>query len=119
MEITLNIHVSGLDNLAAALNGLIGPKADAPISPAEPVSNHGAAPAPTTAPAVPVVPTAAPAITREQICRAGANLLTANPAIMPQLTELLKRYGVQSAQQLGPDQLGGFATELRGMGATI
>lgn len=88
----------------------------------------GVAPAPSpAAPAAPVAPApvaqapvnTAPQITLDQIGKAGADLLNKNPGAMPQLMGLLQKYGVQSAQQLKPDQIGAFATELRALGAVI
>lgn len=72
--------------------------------------------------AVPVagVPLAqAPAFTLEQVSKAGAELLSVQPAKMPELMGLLKQFGVQTVNALKPDQLGAFATALRGMGAQI
>ncbi len=118
MEITLNVHVSGLEGLAEALKALTRP-----IEYAEPASPAKAGVQPPAAveakPTAPIAPVAAPGVTLEQICKAGADLLTASPGLMPQLTGLLQKYGAQSAQQLKPEQLGAFATELRGMGARI
>ena len=80
---------------------------------------------PTTAtaptPVVPPVaaPTAAPTYTLAQVAKAGAELLTGKPALIPQLQELLKKYGAQTAQELPLDRLGEFAAELRAMGARI
>lgn len=123
MEITLNVHVSGLEGLAEALKALTRPIEYAePASPAKAgVQPPAAVEAKPTAPApaAPIAPVAAPGVTLEQICKAGADLLTASPGLMPQLTGLLQKYGAQSAQQLKPEQLGAFATELRGMGARI
>ena len=45
--------------------------------------------------------------------------MSKTPAAMPQLMALLQKYGVQSAQQLKPDQIGAFATEMRALGAVI
>ena len=123
MEITLNVHVSGLEGLAEALKALTRPieyaepaaPAKAGVQPPAAVEAKPTAPAP----AAPIAPVAAPGVTLEQICKAGADLLTASPGLMPQLTGLLQKYGAQSAQQLKPEQLGAFATELRGMGARI
>lgn len=85
-----------------------------PVTPAPVV-----APEPVAAPA-PVAPVAAaPQITIDQIGKAGADLLSKNPAAMPQLMALLQKYGVQSAQQLKPEQIGAFATEMRALGAVI
>lgn len=78
-------------------------------APAAPV-----APAPT---AVPVA--AAPAITLEQVAKAGADLISAAPAKMPELLALLKQYDVPAVNALKPEQVGPFATALRGLGAKI
>lgn len=86
------------------------PVTNAPI--AGPTS---AAPGNTPAPVVPVA--GAPTYTLDQISRAGASLVDAGK--MPQLLELLGRYGVQAVTQLKPEQYGAFATELRGLGAQI
>lgn len=85
----------------------------APIAPA-PVAG---APLQIVAPIAPVA--AAPQITIEQIGKAGADLISQNPGAMPQLMALLQKYGVQSAQQLKPDQIGAFATEMRALGAKV
>lgn len=78
-------------------------------APAAPV-----APVPT---AVPVA--AAPAITLEQVAKAGADLISAAPAKMPELLALLKQYDVPAVNALKPEQVGPFATALRGLGAKI
>ncbi len=77
-------------------------------------------PAAVTAPP-PIQPPVAPppAYTLEQICRAGADLAAANPGMMPALMALMQRYGVEKVTDLKPEQLGPFATELRGLGAKI
>lgn len=80
------------------------------------------APAPVpTAPSPTAVPTSpAPQITGDMVAKAGADLLRdTNNAVYPQLMGLLQKYGVGCAQELRPDQLGAFATELRGLGAKI
>lgn len=86
--------------------------AAAPITPAP-------APVPTPAPvaAVPVSP--APPIQRADVARAGAALLSQNPALQPQLVALLGEFKAQTVQDIPEDQLGAFATRLRGMGARI
>ena len=67
--------------------------------------------------AVPVTP--APGFTVEQIAKAGADLIGAQPAMMADCQALMQRYGIAQITQLRPDQLGAFATELRGLGARI
>lgn len=61
----------------------------------------------------------APTYTLEQVSKAGADLITAQPAKMPELMALLGQYGVQTVNALRPEHLGPFATALRGMGAKI
>lgn len=85
--------------------------APAPVAPA-PVAS---APAPTAAPAA--VPTAAPTYTLDALARAGAALAQAGK--MNEALALLARYGVQTVNQLKPEQYGAFATELRALGAQI
>lgn len=60
-----------------------------------------------------------PAFTYEQIGKAGADLVAANPKMMPTLMALLQRYGVQLVTDLKPEQLGPFAGELRALGAKV
>lgn len=77
------------------------------------------APAPAvTAPAT--VPLAqAPTFTLPEISKAGADLISANPGLLPKVNELLAQYGIQTLDKLKPDQFGAFATALRGLGAKI
>lgn len=68
----------------------------------------------------PVVPTAPPpAYTLEQVSKAGADLIAANPSKMAELQTLLVRFGVTCVTALKPEQLGAFATALREMGANL
>lgn len=92
------------------------PIAQAPTNPAPPVT-----PPPVAAAAVPTaVPVAAaPAITLEQVAKAGADLIGTSPAKMPELVALLKQFGVPAVHALKPEQIGAFATALRGLGAKI
>lgn len=85
------------------------PVQTAPVQPA-PVQ-------PAPAPVAPVSPS--PSITKEQLAMAGAALIRSNPAIQGQLMQLLQQFGVQSVMQVQPDQIGAFATAMRGMGAKI
>lgn len=98
----------------------------APISPASSNPAPAANPAPVTAPepaaptasAVPAaVPTAAPTYTLDALARAGAALAQAGK--MQEALALLAKYGVQTINQLKPEQYGAFATELRALGAQI
>ncbi len=61
----------------------------------------------------------APTFTLEQVSKAGADLVTVQPAKMQELMNLLAQFGVQTVNALKPEQLGAFATALRGMGAQI
>lgn len=108
----------------------------APVAPVNPTSasvppvNPAPAPAvvapvagpqvtpPGNAPAVAPV-AATPAYTVEQIGKAGADLVSQDAAKMPELLALLQKYGAQAITQLKPEQLGAFATELRGLGAKL
>ena len=101
--------------------------APAPVAPAPapvaaaPVSGPQATlpgSAPAAAPiAAPVAP--APTYTVEQIGKAGADLATQAPGKMPELLALLQKYGARAITELKPEQLGAFATELRGLGAKL
>ena len=72
-----------------------------------------------TAPVTAAPVAQAPTFTLEQVSKAGADLITAQPAKMQDLMALLQQYGVQTIQALPADKLGAFATALRGMGAQI
>ena len=91
-------------------------RAPAPVA-AVPVAGPQVTP-PGNAPAVAPV-AAAPAYTVEQIGKAGADLVSQDAAKMPELLALLQKYGAQAITQLKPEQLGAFATELRGLGAKL
>ena len=70
---------------------------------------------PPAAPTQP--PNAAPTYTLDQLAEAGATL--AQSGKMEQALAVLARYGVQSVNQLRPEQYGPFATELRALGAQV
>lgn len=93
------------------------PAPAAPVNPMYPSmpTNYPSNTAPVTA--APVAQ--APAFTLEQVSKAGADLITAQPTKMQDLMALLQQYGVQTIQALPADKLGAFATALRGMGAQI
>lgn len=95
--------------------------APAPTAVAAPVAQSPAVTAPVApAPTAPVVPlAAAPTFTLQQICKAGADLVTQNPGMLPQVNALLAQYGVQAVTDLKPEHFGAVATALRGMGAQI
>ena len=61
----------------------------------------------------------APTFTLAEISKAGADLIGANPGLLPKVNELLAQYGIQTLDKLKPDQFGAFATALRGLGAKI
>lgn len=94
-------------------------------APAAPLMPHpGAAPAPavnTAAPATEsnVVPLSGPTYTKDQVAKAGAELIQTNPAKLPELQGLLQQFGVPAVASLQDGQLGAFATALRGLGANI
>ena len=102
--------------------GAVIPFPAAPVQPA-PIASQPAPvqPAPVASqPAAPVVPVAAaPSFTKEQIARAGSELISQQPGRMQELMGLLASYGVQAITDLKPEQLGPFATTLRGMGAKL
>ena len=96
----------------------------APAVPAVPVADTSAAPVVPTAPVstapAPVVPVApAPSFTLEQVGKAGADLIAADSSKMAALVALLGQFGVQAVTQLKEDQIGPFATALRGLGAKL
>ena len=70
---------------------------------------------PVPQPGVPV--TTAPQYTVDQIMQAGATLMDAGR--VDELVNLLHTFGVQAVTDLKPEQMGAFATALRGLGAKI
>ena len=74
-------------------------------------------PAPTAASVVPL--SQGPTYTLAQIAKAGADLISQNPGLMPQVNALLAQYGVQAVTDVKPEHYGAFATALRGLGAKI
>lgn len=133
MDINITIKCPDLTLAASAIaKALLGARAETtvPEAPAghTPASATFASTAPAAVPvtptpaaaAVPTVPTApAPQITLAQLSKAGADLLMGKPDAMPLLMGLLQKFGVQDVVQLRPEQIGSFATELRGLGAKI
>ena len=109
------------------------PQVTAPVQPQHPATNPTVTAGPTipsttcpseaTAPVVTApatVPLAqAPTFTLADISKAGADLIGANPGLLPKVNELLAQYGIQTLDKLKPDQFGAFATALRGLGAKI
>ena len=125
----IELHVVGesIEEIRAALSDLYAAKQAAPVAPVEPTPAPVAPVAPTpapvepetaaTAPVAPVAP--APTYTLAQVAKAGADFVTAHPERMPELQAKLQAYGASSVAELSEDQLGAFATELRGMGGAI
>ncbi len=92
------------------------PVAPATVPTAAPVP-VAPAPVPAAPPAPAAIPTAAPTYTLDALARAGAAL--AQSGKMQEALALLAKYGVQTVNQLKPEQYGAFATELRALGAQI
>lgn len=123
INVKVDVSIPDIQLLAAVVGKLMqGPGADScgsckcrsadPVTPApEPQ------PVEPEAPKAPVAP--APTYTLEQVSRAGAELISADSGKLPQLRELLQKYGVPAVSELKPEQLGSFATELRALGAQI
>ena len=127
-EIKVFVDCPALEKLAAAISGPNKPGGmptwcDAVVTDAQEKTTANA-PAPATASvptAPPVMPPVAPApaYTMEQVGKAGADLVAANPGMMPTLMGLMQKYGVTMVTDLKPEQLGPFATELRALGGKI
>lgn len=121
-----SVHASQSEPAQAAAAAPTAHTAPAPASAtAAPAATAAQAPAPGpqvthlgNAPTVAPV-AAAPTYTMEQIGKAGADLATQTPGKMPELLALLQKYGVRAITELRPEQLGAFATELRGLGARL
>lgn len=107
-------------------------QATAPVQPQNPAANpttsaspttltgyHSEAPAPAALAPNSVPLAQAPTFTLAEISKAGADLIGANPGLLPKVNELLAQYGIQTLDKLKPDQFGAFATALRGLGAKI
>ena len=101
--------------VAAPVAPAPAPVAAAPVSgPQATLPGSAPAAAPIAAPVAP-----APTYTVEQIGKAGADLATQAPGKMLELLALLQKYGARAITELKPEQLGAFATELRGLGAEL
>ena len=110
-DLATTMTVAEKDTIPAAINPTPTP---APAQAAPSPAPAPSAPAPTAVPTSP-----APQITGDMVAKAGADLIAANPSVMGQLNALLQKYGVSCAQELRPDQIGAFATEMRALGARI
>ena len=62
---------------------------------------------------------AAPQYSLDQIARAGADLVTREPAKAAAAQQLLASFGVQTVSELPKERFGEFVTALRGLGAKI
>lgn len=60
-----------------------------------------------------------PAVTLEEIMRAGVALLDSNPRALVKTQELMTSMGVRALTDLKPNQLDAFASGLRAIGAEI
>lgn len=74
-------------------------------------------PIPAPAPAPPVA--TAPTYSLDQIMQAGSQLIASNQAMLTPLNELLQKYGARTVSDLKTEQLSAFATEMRGLGASL
>lgn len=95
----------------------------APIAPeSEPVQTQAVptAPVPTTpVQETPAVPTTPVTYTMDQLSKAATDLVTANPAMTPQIQGLLPKYGVVAMPELKPEQYQAFAMDLLSLGAVL
>lgn len=123
INVKVDVRIPDIQLLAAVVGKLIqGPSSDSCGS-CKCHTEEPVAPAPEPQPVEPEAPKApvapAPTYTLEQVSRAGAELISADSGKLPQLRELLQKYGIPAVSELKPDQLGSFATELRALGAQI
>ena len=81
-----------------------------PITPIAPM------PEPVQTQAVPTTPVT---YTMDQLSKAATDLVTANPAMTPQIQGLLPKYGVVSMPELKPEQYQAFAMDLLSLGAVL
>ena len=137
LEIKVTVDFPGLPEALTALADALGKRAETdevkeveaaaaanPTAPAQAASTTVTA-APT--PAQPTAPTtAAPTAsavraeetyTLDALSRAGAALVDAG--MMPQLLDLLTKYGVRAVVQLPKEQYNAFAGELKALGAQL
>ena len=121
INVKVDVSIPDIQLLAAVVGKLMQGHSSDSCGSCKCHSTEPAAPAPQPvepeAPKAPVAP--APTYTLEQVSRAGAELISTDSGKLPQLRELLQKYGVPAVSELKPDQLGSFATELRALGAQI
>lgn len=95
----------------------------AQTAPVPPPPQAVPAPAPVAPPLttqpMPVPTAPAPAYTLDQLMNAGAALASTSPENAQKAMGLLAQFGVQSVTELRSEQVGAFATALRGLGARI
>lgn len=111
-----NVTPEPTDAPAAPSNATAAPVSiPSTVTSGAPVNTPNTAPSPAT-----VVPLSqAPTYTMAQIAKAGADLISQNPGLLPQVSALLAQYGVQAVTDIKPEHYGAFATALRGLGAKI
>lgn len=117
---------NAVDAPASTVAQMVSVEQPSPITPAAPNAPGAPAvpvapPLPTTpAPAAPPVPLApAPQYSLDQIARAGADLVTREPAKAAAAQQLLASFGVQTVSEVPKERFGEFVTALRGLGASI
>ena len=113
---TLEITAQTKEELLQGVKAFLGEETPKP-APAPPVA---AAPSPpVAAPAVAPPVATAPTYSLDQIMQAGSQLITTNQAMLTPLNELLRKYGARTVSDLKTEQLSAFATEMRGLGASL
>lgn len=115
-----------VEPVAAPATPAVNPTMAAPAQPAPTTGTVAPTPAPvpvqanakmvTAAPTAPAAPTER-SYTLEELSRAGAGLV--DRGMMPQLCELLRKYGVQAVTMLDPSQYGALAADLKALGANL
>lgn len=139
LEIKITVSCPDLVLAATALAKCLRPNNEAAAPVTQPLPITSAAPTAPGAPAVPVAPVAppvppasasapvappvplapAPQYSLDQIARAGADLVTREPAKAAAAQQLLASFGVQTVSELPQERFGEFVTALRGLGASI
>lgn len=123
INVKVDVSIPDIQLLAGVIGKLMQPSGSGGCGSCKCHSADPVTPAPEPQPVEPEAPKApvapAPTYTLEQVSRAGAELISADSGKLPQLRELLQKYGIPAVSELKPDQLGSFATELRALGAQI
>lgn len=107
-QVSAPVEAAPAAPVAAPMAPVSAPTAAQPVAPAV---------APVAAPVAPTAP--APGFTLAQVSKTGADLIAADPGKMQALLGLLQQFNVPAISELPTDQLGTFATALRGLGAKI